>query len=242
MNNSTEHILGKSMLQVTKDNKNLLRVAMEIAGHGDRTGDDSITDQIAVKSSGEIQESYPPLDRRDKSVAARKAQNIARTDALIAKNNPGMSGKRAEDARRDKFRVLVGPAKWKELARKMPVRDEIRRDVMGTAFDKMKDQNKADNIDRMRDMKRRSQYDPSKLVAPANPKSGSPRRPGQKFPGIGLITPGVGYNKEDTDVRMNTFADFIIEQLHNLEETLDFELQDSDLDFAINSIIDNLLD
>jgi|TARA_R110000782_G_scaffold26233_4_gene67385 hypothetical protein len=111
MNNSTEHILGKSMLQVTKDNKNLLRVAMEIAGHGDRTGDDSITDQIAVKSSGEIQESYSSL-----------------------------------------------------------------------------------------------------------------------------------LSTEDTDVRMNTFADFIIEQLHNLEETLDFELQDSDLDFAINSIIDNLLD
>lgn len=110
MENPMNNNLDKSMLELTKDNKNLLRVAMEIAGHGDRTGDDSITDQIAVKSSGEI----------------------------------------------------------------------LRSD--------------------------------------------------QKFPVM------------DNYGRMDAFADFIIEHLHNLEETLDFELQDSDLDFAINSIIDNLSD
>lgn len=212
MENPMNNNLGKSMLELTKDNKNLLRVAMEIAGHGDRTGDDSITDQIAVKSSGEIMEGHP---RGSKLAAAMKARNIARTDKIIAKNNPGMSGKRAEDARLAKFDALPGKK-------------------YGDAHFEL------NNNDRIDDIKVRGGEAMAFDARGGKPSSPSDRRKRQKE-AQSLQT---RLSREDVEFspEMDAFADFIIEQLQTLEETLDFELQDSDLDFAINSIIDNLLD
>ena len=41
---------------------------------------------------------------------------------------------------------------------------------------------------------------------------------------------------------IQTFASLVLERLVEIEEGLDFELVDEDLDFAIEQIIDNLLD
>ena len=48
-------------------------------------------------------------------------------------------------------------------------------------------------------------------------------------------------DQNDLNETVKQFTDLIMEQLKELEETLETELEDGDLDYAINKIIDSLL-
>lgn len=48
-------------------------------------------------------------------------------------------------------------------------------------------------------------------------------------------------DKNNLNETVKQFTDLIMEQLKELEETLETELEDGDLDYAINKIIDSLL-